>query len=119
MRKLDFIVKAFSYEDDAPHYITKYNNIFHSNGTFGTACHFNTEEEAEKAINKIKEASHDNLIWLEFEEDISWYRHIVDSSSKIDKLKQDKLFDLVKRMLAYFDDMTLISDDDIMIYRLK
>lgn len=55
MRKLDFIVKAFSYEDDAPHYITKYNNIFHSNGTFETACHFNTEEEAEKAINKIKE----------------------------------------------------------------
>ena len=54
MRKLDFIVKAFSYEDDAPHYITKYNNIFHSNGTFETACHFNTEEEAEKAINKIK-----------------------------------------------------------------
>ena len=70
-------------------------------------------------INNIKEASHDNLLWLEFEEDISWYRHIVDSSSKIDKLKQDKLFDLVKRMLAYFDDMTLISDDDIMIYRLK
>lgn len=55
MRKLDFIVKAFSCEDDAPHYITKYNNIFYSNGTFETACHFNTEEEAEKAINKIKE----------------------------------------------------------------
>ncbi len=70
-------------------------------------------------VNNIKKASQDNLLWLEFKEDISWYRHIVDSSSKIDKLKQDKLFDLVKRMLAYFDNMTLISDDDIMIYKLK
>lgn len=69
--------------------------------------------------NNINKASEDNLLWLEFREDISWYHHIVDSTSKIDKLKQDKLFNLVNRMLAYFDNMTLISDDDIMIYKLK
>ena len=70
-------------------------------------------------INNIKKASHDSLLWLEFKEDISWYRHVVDSSSKIDKLKQDKLFNLIKRMLVYFDNMALINDDDIMIYKLK
>ncbi len=69
--------------------------------------------------NNINKASKDNLLWLEFREDISWYHHIVDSAFKIDELKQDKLFNLVNRMLIYFDNMSLISDDDIMVYKLK
>ena len=70
-------------------------------------------------VEKIKKASQNDFLMIEFREDIAWYRHIVDSTSKIDMLKQDKLFNLVNRMLVYFSDMSLISDEDILVYKLK
>jgi len=57
MRKLDFVVKAFSYNDDAPHYVAKYNNHFHTNGTFESAFHFETEDAAKAAIDEIKKGT--------------------------------------------------------------
>lgn len=70
--------------------------------------------------DNIQKASENNLLWLDFQEDINWYHHIVDSSSKIDYLKRDKLFNLVERMKYHFDNIEFIyEDDNIKEYSLR
>ena len=70
--------------------------------------------------DNIQKASENNLLWLDFQEDINWYHNIVDSSSKIDYLKRDKLFNLVERMKYHFDNIEFIyEDDNIKEYSLR
>lgn len=82
--------------------------------------HYKKTFQEKWTVNNIQKASEDNLIWLEFQEDLNWYHHIVDSSSKIDYLKRNKLFNLIERMKYHFDNIEFIyEDDNIKEYKLR
>lgn len=59
----------------------------------------------------------------EYELDKEWFKHIVDKEDTIERLKTDKLFELLKRLCLYDPSFEFVgispNNDEILVYKLR
>lgn len=78
-----------------------------------------------KKVRKIYSSDDEDSINKrhEYELDKEWFKHIVDKENTIERLKTDKLFELLRRLCLYDPSFEFVgispNNDEILVYKLR